>query len=63
MFRNWFFKKFFKKQFAIARFISTYANIPVKPFLPDFFRIVNYLTKKKKIVLLSISSPTQLNYI
>ena len=31
MFKNWFFKKFFKKQFAIARFISTYTNIPVNP--------------------------------
>jgi hypothetical protein len=29
---NWFFKKFFKKQFAIARFISTYTNIPVNTF-------------------------------
>ena len=29
MFKNWFFKNFFKKQFAIARFISTYTNIPV----------------------------------
>jgi hypothetical protein len=29
VFKNWFLKKFFKKQFAIARFISTYTNIPV----------------------------------
>jgi hypothetical protein len=31
VFKNWFFKKFFKKQFAITRFISTYTNIPVNP--------------------------------
>ena len=31
MFKNCFFKNFFKKQFAIARFISTYTNIPVNP--------------------------------